>query len=175
MCGRHGGLLAGLCTEQIEAVMLGKTAIVTAKHSTSEVLCHRIRHSSSLTGATLHNPFQVDEVAHIRGIVDSRVVNVEQILTICGLRLILSSISGALWTCMSDGLQKFLTLQDVQESFGRKTFVKCQGRQQPASHCWRPSANQLLLASQLLEAGALHPQQVSAQRPGVPSTRSLLE
>ena len=67
MCGRQGGLLAGLCTEQIEAVMLGNTAIVTAKHSASEMLCHRIRHSSSLTGATLHNPFQIDEVAHIPG------------------------------------------------------------------------------------------------------------
>ena len=40
--------------------MLGNTAIVTAKHSASDVLCHRIRQSSSLTGATLlqqHDPF----------------------------------------------------------------------------------------------------------------------
>ncbi len=53
MCGRQGGVLAGLCTEQMEAVMLGNTAIVTAKHNASDVLCHRIRQSSSFTGATL--------------------------------------------------------------------------------------------------------------------------
>ena len=37
----------------MDAVMLGNTAIVTAKHSASDMLCHRMRQSSSLTGATL--------------------------------------------------------------------------------------------------------------------------
>lgn len=54
MWGRQGGLRAGLCTEQMDDVMLGNTAIVTAKHRKRDALCHLIRHSSSLTGTALH-------------------------------------------------------------------------------------------------------------------------
>ena len=135
MCGRQGGLLAGLCTEQMDAVMLGKTAIVTAKHSASAVLCHRIRQSSSLTGATLQTPTHSKKTSGLPTI------------------KILCKECKDQWQCNVR----------TRKSVGRKlTFVASEDRQQPASRCWWSSDQQLLPALHRLGAKADHPQHLPA-------------
>ena len=82
---------AGLCTEQMDDVMLGNTAIVTAKHRERDVLCHLIRHSSSLTGTALHtqeHAFMAPSGRHCRSIPQGcapEQVGVQEVWLSCGI------------------------------------------------------------------------------------------
>ena len=119
----------------MDAVMLGNTAIVTAKHSASDVLCHRMRQSSSLTGATLQVPLKCAGLPQAN---------------MCHLHEIDGSDNAG---CR------------VRGTAGRCTFVELQNWQQPGSHYWSFSARQLRLAWQPLGAEAHHRLQLPVQPP----------